>query len=81
MQTRMQSFIESCINVAVGYGVALLSQMLVFPLFGIYIPLTSNIAIGGIFTIISIIRSYLVRRLFNQIHSRSGGEIARIQEG
>ena len=68
MQTKLQSFIESCINVAIGYGVALLSQLLVFPLFGIYIPLLSNLAIGGIFTGVSIARSYTVRRVFNRIH-------------
>ena len=37
MQTRWQSFFESCINVAIGYGVALMSQILIFPLFGIHI--------------------------------------------
>lgn len=68
MQTRIQSFIESCINVAIGYGVALASQMLVFPIFGINIPLSSNLAIGAIFTVISIARSYAVRRIFNKLH-------------
>jgi uncharacterized membrane-anchored protein len=68
MQTRLQSFIESFINVAIGYGVALISQILVFPLFGINIPMESNLLIGAIFTVISIARSYLVRRLFNRIH-------------
>ena len=70
MQTRWQSFFESCINVAIGYGVALLSQILVFPLFGIHIPLTSNLAIGAIFTVISIARSYAVRRVFNRLPER-----------
>lgn len=69
MQTRWQSFIESCINVAIGYGVALASQILVFPLFGIHVPLSSNLAIGAIFTVISIGRSYAVRRLFNHLHA------------
>ena len=68
MQTRLQSFIESFINVAIGYGVALISQILVFPLFGINIPMESNLLIGAIFTVISIARSYLVRRVFNRIH-------------
>ena len=68
MQTRWQSFFESCINVAIGYGVALLSQILVFPLFGIRIPLSSNLAIGAVFTVISIARSYVVRRIFNRLH-------------
>lgn len=64
-QTRRGSFIEACINVAIGYGVALASQLLVFPLFGIHIPLSSNLAIGAVFTVISIARSYVVRRVFN----------------
>lgn len=69
-QTKIGSFTESCINIAIGYGVALASQLLVFPLFGINIPLSSNIAIGAIFTVISIARSYVIRRVFNHIQGR-----------
>lgn len=68
MQSRLQSFVEALLNVAIGYLVALGAQLLVFPLFGIHIPLASNLAIGGIFTVISIGRGYAVRRLFNHIH-------------
>lgn len=68
MQSKRQSLIESFVNVAIGYGVALLSQILIFPLFGIHIPLASNLAIGAIFTVISIARSYAVRRVFNRLH-------------
>jgi hypothetical protein len=69
VQTRWQSLLESFANVAIGYLVALLAQLLVFPLFGIHIPLAQNLAIGGIFTVVSIARSYGVRRLFKWIHS------------
>jgi uncharacterized membrane-anchored protein len=68
MQTRLQSLLESFLNVAIGYLVALLAQLLVFPLFGIYVPLAQNLAIGAIFTVVSILRSYAVRRLFNHLH-------------
>ena len=68
MQTRLQSFIETVLNVAIGYGVALASQILIFPMFGIHISLSDNLLIGLFFTVISIIRGYLVRRLFNHIH-------------
>lgn len=68
MQSKRQSLIESFVNVAIGYGVALLSQIVVFPLFGIRIPLSSNLAIGAVFTVISIARSYVVRRIFNRMH-------------
>jgi uncharacterized membrane-anchored protein len=69
MQTRLQSLLESLANVALGYGVALGAQLLVFPLFSIHIPMSSNIAIGIIFTLVSLVRSYLLRRLFNWLHS------------
>ena len=66
MQSKRQSFIEACVNVAIGYFVAVLSQLLIFPLFGIHIPLHDNLAIGLFFTVISLIRSYIIRRFFNK---------------
>jgi len=68
MQSRLQSLFEAGANVLLGYGVALGAQLIVFPLFGIMIPLSSNIAIGIIFTFVSLVRSYLLRRLFNWLH-------------
>jgi hypothetical protein len=64
-QTRTMSFIESCTNIAIGYGVAVLSQVIVFPMFNIHIPLKDNFLIGVWFTGISLIRSYAIRRWFN----------------
>lgn len=64
-QSRIDSLIESFANVAVGYGVALASQLLIFPLYGIHVNLSANIAIGLWFTVISIARSYIIRRFFN----------------
>ena len=65
MQTRLHSFIESIINIAVGYGVAITAQILIFPLFGMEVSLGDNLLIGGLFTIVSLIRSYILRRIFN----------------
>ena len=65
-QTRLHSALESAANVAIGYGVAVASQVAIFPLFGIHIPLADNLVIGGYFTLISLARSYLVRRWFNR---------------
>ena len=42
MQTKLQSAIESVSNVVVGFGVAILSQILAFPMFDIHVPLSSN---------------------------------------
>jgi hypothetical protein len=66
MQSRQQSFIEACANVAVGYLVALLSQLIVFPLVGVQASIGQNLTIGAFFTAISLARSYLIRRFFNR---------------
>jgi len=70
MQSKAQSMIEACANVLVGYLVALASQLLVFPLFGIHVPFSSNLAIGAWFTVISLVRSYVLRRWFNGLKFR-----------
>lgn len=66
MQTKTHSLIESIINVLIGYGIAVASQIIIFPLFDIHIPLKDNFKIGLWFTVISIIRSYMVRRYFTK---------------
>lgn len=64
-QTRIGSLIESLMNIFIGYGVALLSQILIFPLFDINVTLATNLWIGAWFTVISLVRSYVIRRWFN----------------
>lgn len=66
MQSKKHSFIESLTNVAIGYFVAVGSQIVIFPLFGIFIPFADNFIMGAWFTFISIIRSYAVRRWFTK---------------
>lgn len=66
MQTRLGSLAESLCNVAIGYAVSLVTQLVVFPWFGICIPISTNIVLGLIFTVVSIGRSYVLRRLFNK---------------
>ncbi|WED23050.1 hypothetical protein L3Q72_06555 [Vibrio sp. JC009] len=66
MQTRKQSLFESVVNVVIGYLVALISQLLIFPFFGIHLPLSDNMLIGAFFTVVSVVRSYALRRLFNR---------------
>lgn len=66
MQTRTQSLIESITNILIGYAVAIVSQLIVFPLFDINIPFSDNLLIGAYFTAISLVRSYVVRRYFNR---------------
>lgn len=67
MQHKKYSLLESIVNVVVGYFIALLTQILLFPLLGIAVSLKQNIMIGVVFTVISIARSYLLRRVFNKL--------------
>lgn len=70
MQTRRSSFIEALINVVIGYGISFMANALVLPHFGFHITVTQNLLIGLIFTIISIVRSYCIRRWFNSYIQR-----------
>jgi len=63
-QSRLMSLIEAITNVIVGYGVAVMTQILVFPMFGLEAALGEHMAIGVAFVGVSMIRSYLLRRLF-----------------
>jgi hypothetical protein len=63
-QSKRHSLVESLSNVMVGYFVALASQLVILPLFGVHLPLRDNILIGLWFTLISIVRSYCLRRWF-----------------
>lgn len=63
MQSRLGSLIEAAANVAVGYAIAVATQLAVFPLFGIEAAVFDAFAIGAIFTAVSIVRSYALRRL------------------
>lgn len=67
-QKRKHSLLESLLNVLIGYGIALAAQIIVFPFFGIHIAMHDNILIGIIFTGVSIVRSYFLRRFFNLMH-------------
>jgi hypothetical protein len=66
-QSRRMSIIEAITNVAVGYALAVATQMLVFPWFGLHASFGDSLALGLVFTGISLIRGYALRRLFTRI--------------
>lgn len=70
MQSRAQSMIESVTNVLIGYFVAVVSQIVIFPIFGIHVGIVDNLLIGLYFTAVSLVRGYFVRRLFNRVLSK-----------
>jgi len=66
MQSRAHSFFESLTNTAIGYGVAIVSQILVFPLFDIHVQHHQHFTLALWFTVISLVRSYVLRRIFTK---------------
>ena len=66
MQTRIVSAIEALVNIAIGMGVALTMQYLVFPTEDIHVGLPAHLRITIWFTLASFLRSYVIRRWFSQ---------------
>ena len=69
-QSRLMSLVESLANVLVGYGVAMITQVLVFPMFGLAVTIAENLLIGLVFTGVSLVRSYALRRSFEALRVR-----------
>ena len=63
------SFVESWVNVLVGLAIDLGVQVVIFPWFGIDIPFTHNLGISACFTVVSVCRSYVIRRWFDRMPS------------
>jgi hypothetical protein len=66
-QSRRMSLFEAMTNVTVGYVLAVATQVVVFPWFGLHASLGDNLGIGAVFTSISLLRGYALRRLFEFI--------------
>jgi len=68
-QTRLGSLIETVANTAIGFGIAMLTNHLVMPAFGHTLSARDNFWITCIFTVVSIVRGYMIRRIFTRIKS------------
>ena len=69
-QSRSASLLQASTNVVAGYLLAVVTQRLVYPVFGISTTLATEAVIAGVFTAVSLARSYLVRRLFERLQGR-----------
>ena len=76
IQTRLRSLFEIFLNYAIGYTVGLLTNQFILPLIINYEPnIGKSALISIVYTAISIIRSYIVRRVFNKKDSKRIEEI------
>ena len=65
-QTRMGSFIEAWINVLIGFSINFVANLLILPLIGFHITVSQNLFIGVLYTLVSVARSYVIRRWFEK---------------
>lgn len=64
-QSRIASFIEAWTNVLIGFAINFWANILILPLIGFHISASQNLFIGVLYTAISVVRSYVIRRWFN----------------
>lgn len=76
-QTRLGSLIEALANVAVGFTINWTANMLILPLFGFQVTGGQALGIGVFFTVISVARSYCLRRWFNARLQAAAHRLAR----
>lgn len=67
MQSRKHSLLESSLNTLSGFLITLIAQSLIYPAFSIHTTGAQNFQLALIFTALSIVRSYVWRRLFNRL--------------
>jgi len=64
-QAKIDSLMESLTNTAIGFGLSFVVWALVAAAYGIPMNWSTNLQITAIFTVVSIARQYVLRRLFN----------------
>ncbi|MBC7953160.1 MAG: hypothetical protein H7Z12_15240 [Rhodospirillaceae bacterium] len=67
------SLVEQLLNVGSGVVLALIVGQIVYPLFGYAVSVKDNLGLTIIFTLVSIVRGYVWRRVFNRLHQRKVG--------
>lgn len=69
MQKKRHSFLEACLSTAIGFIIAFFANLVVMPVvFGIMPTFEQNAIATVLFTIVSVVRGYYVRRMFNYMH-------------
>jgi len=71
VQSKLNSFIEAWVNILIGFAINLFLQIVVFKFLGIDADISQNLQIAIIFTVVSLTRSYVIRRWFNK-HTAKG---------
>jgi len=65
IQSKLHSIIESITQTIIGLITSIVLQMVLYPLLCIPVSFKQNLIITAVFFVVSIIRGYAVRRIFN----------------
>lgn len=77
-QTRKGSLAEALINVAIGFIINFIANLIILPLFGFEgLTMETNFYIGLAYTAVSVVRSYVIRRWFNSMIVRAAATLSR----
>lgn len=66
-QTKQKSLIESVTQTIIGLGTSILIQIILYPMMGIPVTFSQNLIITLVFFLVSIVRGYFVRRIFERL--------------
>lgn len=75
-QSKKMSATETIVSTCIGLVASLVSNLVIFHYMGIPITLSENLGMTAFFTVISIIRGYFVRRVFNRLNEHKSDEHA-----
>ena len=64
MQSKQKSLIESITQTVVGLVVSFVIQLVIYPMLNISVSFNQNLIITAVFFVASIIRGYVIRRIF-----------------
>lgn len=70
-QTKKQSFAESCTSTAIGFSLSFILGLIIYPNLSQPVTPWMTFLVTIAFTILSLFRGYLIRRLFNWWHHRN----------
>lgn len=76
MQSHKHSFYEALINTLIGYWLSFFAQLIIYPAYGAKFTIMDNIHIGIWFMLLSLARSYVLRRWFNGFVAKAATKLA-----
>lgn len=81
-QSKIGSAVETTVNIFIGFSINYVMGLILLPMFfpEIHITLATNFWLGVVYTVVSVIRQYTIRRWFNYYIHRGSAAASRYVE-